>query len=101
MVRVRLTENYSNWYWDSGNGVTLRKDDRVGVEVTSNNKLIELALDGGILEVVTDEELAKQQHAEKIISDIPDTSKTIKEVVSQENTKQLEKVKDGAHDKGA
>jgi len=99
-MRVRLSEKYSNWYWDSGNGITLRKDDRVGVEVSPGNKLVELALDGGILEVVTDEELARVSGEPKIITDVPDTSKAIKEIVTPENTKQLEKVKDGDHSQG-
>jgi hypothetical protein len=92
MIRVRLTEDYPNWYWNSGNGVTVNKENRAGVLVDEDNKMVRLALDQGFLELVTEEELMRV-NASKIITDIPSTEKSIKEVVTPENTEQLEKVK--------
>ena len=114
MIRVRLCETYNNWYWDSGNGVTLRKDDREGQEVNEDNHIVRLALDQGFLEVVTEEELNKVRESlkmkeeeekkeenkeekvekvkEQIMTDSPPKA-TIKEVVTPDNTKQMEKIK--------
>lgn len=83
MVKVRVAEDHNQWYWNSGVGHTIRKDNREGIEVPDNNLALRAALDSGILEIVP----------EKIIADVPDTTKTFKEVVNKENVKQMNKVK--------
>jgi len=84
-MRVRLTEDYGNWYWNSGTGVTIRKDDRNGVDVDIDNPPIRLALEQGILEIAKPEE-------KKIITDTP-TMPTMKEVVTESNTVEMKKAK--------
>ena len=102
MIRVRLVENYTNWYWNSMSGVTIRKDNREGVMANEDDPQIKSALDQGILELVTDsalkeikEKVKEEKTVEKkevIITDAP-AEDTIKEVVSKENTKKMEKLK--------
>lgn len=120
-IRVRIIESYNGWYWNSGNGVTINKENREGILVNPGNKYVDMALDHGILEIVTTKELkrviaaapkdpepapakeakpAKEEPKvkESIITDTPDTSKAIKEVVTPENNKKLEKIKEEATD---
>lgn len=99
MIRVRLVEEYQNWYWNSATGFTIRKDNREGIMMNEDDNQVRLALDQGILEIVTDETLKelreqKEEDKPKIITDIP-TKETIKEVVTEENTKNMEKLKKG------
>jgi hypothetical protein len=111
MIRARLIESYQNWYWNSATGVTLRKDDREGQMVDENDKMIRRALDQGFLEIVSEEELAKvralnkkaeeakkteKDSGKKIIEDKVDTSRTIKEVITLENTEQMNRIKEGS-----
>jgi len=95
MIRVRLVEDYSNWYWNSATGFTIRKDNREGVMVNEDDNQVRLALDQGILELVTDDTLKKlKTEKKKIISDIP-KKQTMKEIITEENTKNMEKIKKG------
>jgi len=83
MIRVRLKKEYPHFYWDSANGVTIKKSDREGVLVEEDNKIVRLALQQGILEIVKEES--------KIITDIPNKP-TIKEVVTIQNSEEIKKV---------
>lgn len=84
MLKVRLKETYPNQFWNSGNGVTIAKEDRIGVLVDEDNIIINNAFKSGILEVV--EEPAEEL---KIIRDEP-SKETIKEIVNEENSKELQ-----------
>jgi len=107
MLRIRLCEDYKNWYWDSGVGHTLTKENREGMIIDENNNIVRMALESGFLELVTDEELkrVKEENTKKeqvkpepakIITDVPKTENTIKEVVSPQNTEQINAVKEEA-----
>ena len=94
-MQVRLSNDYGNWYWNSGTGVTIRKDDREGVDVDIDNSPIRLALEQGILEIVNSENKVEN----KIITDIP-SMPTMKEVVTESNSKEMKKTRKRAK-KGA
>lgn len=100
MVRVRICEDCQQWYWNSGTGITINKDNREGIEVNPQDFAVKQALTSGIIEIVTDEKLKKikeeltQEEKTKILTDVPDTKNTMKEVVSDDNNKQMEKVKE-------
>lgn len=117
MVRVRIQERYQGWYWDSGTGVTLNKTDRIGKEVDEDDKMVRLGLDQEILELVTAEEVKKQEAIkmdgekkeekkeepkveekpkENIITDTPQQP-AMKEVVNPTNTVEMNKAKEEAN----
>jgi len=81
MIKVRLVEKYPGFYWDSGTGVTIKKENREGIFVDENNVIIRNTINMGILEVVqeTEEEL-------NIIQDTPQ-KETIKEIVGPKVSK--------------
>lgn len=89
MLKVKLHESYPNKFWNSGVGITISKGEEVSVD--ENNPIIYHALQTNILEVAEKDDL-------QIINDIP-TKDTIKEVVSDSNTKHLKstfnKMKEG------
>ena len=96
-MRVRLSETYPNWYWNSGSGVTIKKEDREGIEADENDRMVKIALEQGFLEIVTPEELEKvraEKKESKIMTDVPDTKKSMKEVVTMENTEKMNEVKE-------
>lgn len=86
-MRVRICDSYTNWYFNSGNGITLTKENREGVECNDNNPAIILGLQHGILELVKDEDLKQIKNeieAKKIVTDsVP--KDTIKEVVTNKS----------------
>jgi len=91
MLKVRLSPTYPNTFWNSGIGVTVSQGHEVLVDET--NPIINHALKTNILEAVLDTEL-------KIIEDLPGKN-TIKEIVSNKNTKEMketfEKLKEDEH----
>ncbi len=107
MLRVRLAESYPNWYWNSGSGVTLLKENREGIEVNEDDRMIRIALEQGFLEVVSDEELKKvkaenkPKDESKIITDTPQNPKIIKEIVTPQNTEEIKKIKEDAVSDGS
>jgi hypothetical protein len=80
MLKVRLRESYPNQFWNSGDGFTIAKSDRVGKIANENNYVIKNALTQGILEVVDQEEV--------IIDAAP---VGIKEVVTKKNRESIKK----------
>jgi len=117
MIRVRLIEEYQNWYWNSATGITIKKEDRVGVEVDENNEMVRLALNQGFLEMVSDEEYEKQmallnkpvvkeettilkqpEEVSKIMNTGMTTQNTMREVVSPANTESMNKIKEELKD---
>lgn len=85
-MKVRIREAYHGWYWDSSNGVTIHKDNRLGEDVNIDNPAVNFALKQGILEIVTEEAIKEEKaKAEKIINDVPTLKETIKEVVTPNN----------------
>ena len=117
----RSSESYSanHFYWDSGNGVTLSKNDNEqGKLVDEDNHIIQIALQNGLIEeVVNDQKLdvkssqdvkkklekKEKKKEEKIMNEGISTKnflkdepskETIKEVVSEENAKSMDDLKE-------
>lgn len=61
MLKVRICESYPNWYWNSMTGVTLRKDNREGIEIDEENEDVKMALEQGILEIIPENEEVKKE----------------------------------------
>jgi len=87
---VKLAEGYNQSYWDSGTGFTIAKGETKELGRVFNIP-IKLALNQGILEIVPEKG--------RILDDTIDESKVIKEVVSKENDKQIEAVKENLGEK--
>ena len=110
MIRVRLIESYNNWYWNSATGVTIKKEDRIGIEVDENDRMVRMALDQGFLEVVSDEEFEIQKKIQENIKPKPvieqkpievkisntglTTKNVFKEVITPENEEVMKKTKE-------
>jgi len=110
MIRVRLIESYNNWYWNSATGVTIKKEDRIGIEVDENDRMVRMALDQGFLEVVSDEEFEIQKKIQENIKPEPvieqkpievkisntglTTKNVFKEVITPENEEVMKKTKE-------
>ena len=110
MIRVRLIESYNNWYWNSATGVTIKKEDRIGIEVDENDRMVRMALDQGFLEVVSDEEFEIQKKIQENIKPEPvieqkpievkisntglTTKNVFKEVITPENEEVMKKIKE-------
>jgi len=87
---VKLAEGYKQAYWDSGTGFTISKGETKELGRVFNIP-IKLALNQGILEIVPEKG--------RILEDTIDESKVIKEVVSPENDKKIEAVKENLGEK--
>lgn len=84
MLRVKLHEKYPNQFWNSGNGVTIHRNQKEGVLIDENNAAVALAIEHNILEVIPGEESLKE-----IITDTP-SKQTIKEVVGKKNQSEIQ-----------
>lgn len=84
-LKVRVKDTYPNQFWNSGTGLTLRRDDRVGQEWREDDPVVFNALKMNILE------LAPAEQDLKLIRDTPSKENVMKEVVGEQSSTELRK----------
>lgn len=79
-IHLRLSASYPNPFWNSGTGLTLRKDDRAGVRWSADDSIVQRALRMNILEPVPSDE-----NDVVILRDTPAQAGVIREVFTPSN----------------